>query len=220
MERAATLAAARAATRPARSCPRAARRPGPQHCARPDRGTGAVAADGPVRPVAAPRRRRRTAWRSPGCATCVRGWNGAAQSPVADARWALARLAERFPGCPSRWSATRWAAGPRSPSPTAPPSAPSSGSRRGSSRTTRSTTLAGRRVLIAHGNARPDDRPGGIGALRRTGSRGRCAGDLRRRSASGTRCCAAPGLWHEMTTRFVLAALCGRLPREADRRAR
>lgn len=30
----------------------------------------------------------------------VCGWNGLAQSPVADARWALAQLAERFPGVP------------------------------------------------------------------------------------------------------------------------
>ena len=30
----------------------------------------------------------------------VAGWNGSTQSPVADARWALARLSERFPGVP------------------------------------------------------------------------------------------------------------------------
>lgn len=30
----------------------------------------------------------------------LRGWNGELQSPVADARWALAQLHERFPGAP------------------------------------------------------------------------------------------------------------------------
>lgn len=30
----------------------------------------------------------------------VRGWNGAARSPVADARWALEQVADRFPGRP------------------------------------------------------------------------------------------------------------------------
>lgn len=30
----------------------------------------------------------------------VRGWNGELRSPVADARWALGQLAERFPGAP------------------------------------------------------------------------------------------------------------------------
>ena len=30
----------------------------------------------------------------------IRGWNGELQSPLADARWALTRLAERFPGAP------------------------------------------------------------------------------------------------------------------------
>lgn len=30
----------------------------------------------------------------------VRGWNGSAASPVPDARWALARLGERYPGLP------------------------------------------------------------------------------------------------------------------------
>jgi alpha-beta hydrolase superfamily lysophospholipase len=30
----------------------------------------------------------------------VRGWNGAAQAPVADVRWVLDRLADRFPGVP------------------------------------------------------------------------------------------------------------------------
>jgi pimeloyl-ACP methyl ester carboxylesterase len=30
----------------------------------------------------------------------VRGWNGAAQSPVADVRWALAQIAERYPATP------------------------------------------------------------------------------------------------------------------------
>src|SRR3954451_24592605 len=30
----------------------------------------------------------------------VRGWNGSAQSPVPDARWALDRLAARHPGLP------------------------------------------------------------------------------------------------------------------------
>ena len=31
----------------------------------------------------------------------VRGWNGSRQSPVHDVRWALDRLAERFPGLPA-----------------------------------------------------------------------------------------------------------------------
>jgi len=83
----------------------------------------------------------------------VRGWNGAEMSPVADASWALDRLAQRFPGLPigvlghSMGGRTALRVGGH-PAVTAvaglapwlPPREPS-------------VQLAGRSVLLAHGTA-------------------------------------------------------------------
>ena len=83
----------------------------------------------------------------------VRGWNGAEMSPVADATWALDRLAQRFPGLPigvlghSMGGRTALRVGGH-PAVTAvaglapwlPPREPSA-------------QLAGRSVLLAHGTA-------------------------------------------------------------------
>ena len=83
----------------------------------------------------------------------VRGWNGAAESPVGDAEWALDQLAERFPGLPvglvghsmGGRTALRVGGHPSVSSvvalaPWIPESEPS-------------RQLAGRRVLLVHGTA-------------------------------------------------------------------
>ena len=120
----------------------------------------------------------------------VRGWNGAARSPVPDGTGRSTGSPSGSRTCRSRWSATRWAAGPRC----TPPA------------TTRCAVvglapwiepgdpvepLAGRRLLVVHGDrdrmttrARPRRSPGGP-----NGSPSRRASSRRRRAARD----AAPG---------------------------
>ena len=72
----------------------------------------------------------------------VRGWNGEDRSPVADGRWALDQLAERFPGARLRRSAFHGRADRvlhRGP----PSVGPSSASRRGSNPAIRSISSPG-----------------------------------------------------------------------------
>lgn len=144
----------------------------------------------------------------------VRGWNGEAQAPVHDARWALSRLTERFPDVPIAMvghsmggRAALYAAGDRSVravvglAPWLEPGDPY-------------TQLAGRDVLLAHGDR---DR---ITSPKRSAAYAAAAAG----TAASMSYIAIGGekhamlhrarLWHELTTGFVMAVLCGRSPAE------
>lgn len=144
----------------------------------------------------------------------VRGWNGAAQSPVGDVRWALGQLAERFPGVPVALvghsmggRAAFYAAGYETVravvglAPWLEPGDPFA-------------QLAGRRVLIAHGDLDRMTSPAASATYARSAAR--VAESLsyvtvhRERHAMLRRA----SLWHELATGFVLAVLCERSPSE------
>jgi alpha-beta hydrolase superfamily lysophospholipase len=144
----------------------------------------------------------------------ARGWNGAAQSPVPDVRWALDQLADRFPDAPVALvghsmggRAAMYAAdhpGVRAVLGLAPwiergdPVAP----------------LAGRRLLVIHGDG---DR---MTSPRRSADFARAAATVT--AASGYICIRGErhamlrraGLWHELSTGWVLATMCGVPPVE------
>lgn len=144
----------------------------------------------------------------------VRGWNGSAQSPVADVRWALDRLAGQFPGRPVALvghsmgaRAALYAAGHRSVSsvvglaPWIEPGDPVA-------------QLAGRRLLIAHGDGdRMTSRPQSAAYAREAARVAASVGDL---TLTGERHAMLKrwGQWHELTTAYVLAVMCDIAPDE------
>ncbi|MGH8860741.1 MAG: alpha/beta hydrolase [Jatrophihabitantaceae bacterium] len=140
----------------------------------------------------------------------VRGWNGAERSPVPDTRWALDRLAQRYPGVPIALvghsmggRAAMYAAdhdAVRSVVGLAPWIEPGDPVR----------PLAGRRVLIMHGDADRMTDPRASASFARSaeavaeavtyvGVGGERHAMLRRAS-----------LWHRLSTAFVAATVLGR----------
>lgn len=144
----------------------------------------------------------------------MRGWNGAQQSPVQDVRWAVDQLAERFGGVPVALvghsmggRAAMYAAGHehvRAVVGLAPwmelgdPSA----------------QLAGRRVLIAHGDRDRMTSAAASAAYAREAARvAESVGYVSIRHERHAMLRRAR-LWHEIATGYVLAVLCERPPNE------
>jgi dienelactone hydrolase len=137
----------------------------------------------------------------------VRGWNGAQRSPVADATWAVAQLAEHFPGVPvalighSMGGRTAlYVAGGESViavvalAPWVEADDPVA-------------QLAGRRVLIAHGE---NDRMTSARASEAYAARAETAGaavTYVRVRADGHAMLRRRRLWHELTTDYVMGAV-------------
>lgn len=139
----------------------------------------------------------------------VRGWNGRRQSPVPDVRWALDRLAARFPGAgialvghSMGGRAAIYTAGQDAVrvvvglAPWLEPDDPYE-------------QLAGRYVLVAHGARDRITSPANSAAwTRRAATVAASASYLgirRERHAMLLRA----GLWHAVTADYVLATLCG-----------
>jgi alpha-beta hydrolase superfamily lysophospholipase len=144
----------------------------------------------------------------------VRGWNGAEQSPVGDVRWALDRVAERFPdvrvalvGHSMGGRAALHCAGQpavRAVVALAPWLEPGDPDRQ----------LAGRDVLIAHGALDRTTSPAASAAYAEraapvAASVGYVA--IRHERHAMLR---RPRLWHELAAGFVLAVICGAAPSE------
>jgi dienelactone hydrolase len=144
----------------------------------------------------------------------VRGWNGDARSPVADVNWALNRLAEQYPGLPVALighsmggRAAMYAAGHESVravvglAPWIEPGDPSA-------------QLAGRRVLIEHGAldrmTSPRESAAYADKARKVAERVGYVSIRRERHAMLRRA----RLWHQLTSGYVLAAMCGVSPGE------
>lgn len=145
----------------------------------------------------------------------VRGWNGAERSPVPDTLWALDELAARFPDVPIALvghsmggRAAMYAAGHdgvRSVVGLAPwiepgdPVAP----------------LAGRRVLIAHGDGDRMTDPRASASFARTAER--IAQSVTYVEVTGERhaMLRRASLWHRLTAGFVAATVLGRSPEES-----
>lgn len=142
----------------------------------------------------------------------VRGWNGNAQSPVADVRWALDRLAARFPDAPVALvghsmggrAAIYAAAHPNVSTvvglaPWIEPEDPYHGT-------------AGRHVLVVHGDLDRTTSPKASAAwLRRAAEVAASASYVSIRHERHAMLRRA-GLWHGVTTGYVLAALRGADP--------
>lgn len=147
----------------------------------------------------------------------VRGWNGPAQSPVADVRWALDRLAARFPDVPVAMvghsmggRAAVFAADHPSVStviglaPWIEPEDPYVG-------------VADRHVLVVHGDLDRTTSPKASAAwLRRAAEVAASASYVSIRHERHAMLRRA-GLWHGVTTGYVLAALRGADPTQTVR---
>lgn len=140
----------------------------------------------------------------------ARGWNGTAQSPVPDVRWALARLDERFPDAPiglvghsMGGRAALYAAGHHSVraivglAPWLEPDDPVA-------------QLAGRDVLLAHGNRDRTTSPKRSAAYAAAGAPGAASMSYVAIRGDGHAMLHRARLWHELSTAYVLAVLCGR----------
>jgi pimeloyl-ACP methyl ester carboxylesterase len=144
----------------------------------------------------------------------VRGWNGGAQSPVADVRWGLAQIAERYPSAPVALvghsmggrAAIYAAAAPMvravvGLAPWIEPSDPVD-------------PVAGRDVLVVHGDR---DRITSPANSAQWTQRARAVAESAAYvSVSGERHAMLhrAGLWHSMATSYVLATLLGMPPAE------
>ena len=142
----------------------------------------------------------------------VRGWNGAARSPVHDVHWALDRLQERFPGVPAALvghsmggRAAVYAADHQSVStvvglaPWIEPGDPVD-------------PMTGRRLLVVHGTADRITSPRSSAAfVRRATPIARSASFV---SITGEHhaMLQRPALWHELAAGFVAGALLDRAP--------
>jgi pimeloyl-ACP methyl ester carboxylesterase len=146
----------------------------------------------------------------------VRGWNGAARSPVADVRWGLDRIAARYPSVPVALvghsmggrAAIHAAAAPAvrtvvGLAPWIEPSDPVD-------------TVAGRNVLVLHGDR---DRITSPANSAQWTQRARASAESASYvSVAGERHAMLhrAGLWHSMTTAYVLATLLGVPPAETS----
>lgn len=146
-----------------------------------------------------------------------RGWNGTAQAPVADTRWALTELERRFPDVPAALvghsmggRAALYAAD--HPSVEAVVAlAP------WLERDDPVNHLAGRRVLIAHGTGDRMTSPRASAEYARTAAN--VAASVSYISVQGERHAMVrrARVWHELATGFVLAVLCFREPDATER---
>lgn len=142
----------------------------------------------------------------------LRGWNGAERSPVADTEWALDQLTTRFPGVPialvghSMGGRTAMYVAGHDQVRAVVGLAP------WLERNDPVRTLAGRRVLIVHGD---DDRmtsPTGSAAYARAAEK--VAESVTFVSVAGEHhaMLKRPRLWHELATGFVLGVMFDRRP--------
>lgn len=146
----------------------------------------------------------------------VRGWNGAAQSPVADVNWALDELADRFPGVPLALvghsmggRAALYCAGHRGVravvglAPWIEPGDPVE-------------QLAGRRVLIAHGDRDRITSPANSAAYARSAAS--VAASVSYVEVHGERhaMLRRAGVWHALAGGFVAGALLDVRPEGAE----
>ncbi|WP_375475621.1 alpha/beta hydrolase [uncultured Jatrophihabitans sp.] len=144
----------------------------------------------------------------------VRGWNGARRSPVHDVEWAVGQLAHRFPGAPVALvghsmggRAAVYAAGAEPVrtvvglAPWIEPGDPVD-------------QLAGRRVLIVHGDADRTTSPANSQDF--AAAANRVADEVGYVGLRGERhpMLRRPRLWHRLSAGFVLATLCAVPPAE------
>ncbi|MDQ6849011.1 MAG: alpha/beta fold hydrolase [Actinomycetota bacterium] len=143
----------------------------------------------------------------------VRGWNGAAKSPVPDAQWALDQLTERFPDTPVALvghsmggRAALHVAGHPSVravvglAPWLEPGDPVA-------------QLAGRRVLIVHGALDRMTDPSASAAYARAAESVAATVTYVRVQGERHAMLRRAAVWHRLASGFVLAVVCGRPPR-------
>ena len=144
----------------------------------------------------------------------ARGWNGSAQAPVGDVRWGLARLGERFPDAPVALvghsmggRAALYTAGHEAVravvglAPWLEPGDPVA-------------PVAGRDLLIVHGDRDRITSPKRSAAYASAAQRvARSVSYISVRDEKHAMLHRA-GLWHELTTGYVLATMCDRPPAE------
>lgn len=141
-----------------------------------------------------------------------RGWNGAAQAPLADARWALAELDRRFPGIPvglvghsmGGRTALYVAGHPNvravvALAPWLEPGDPTD-------------QLAGRRLLIAHGDLDRMTSPSASAGYARAAAEVAEAVSYVSVRADRHAMLRRGRVWYQLTTGFLLGVLCDRQP--------
>jgi dienelactone hydrolase len=146
----------------------------------------------------------------------VRGWNGADRAPVADVEWALDQVTRRLPGVPISLvghsmggRAAAYAAGH-----------PSVRGYVGLAPWFESgdpyEQLAGRHVLVVHGDRDRITNAQASAAWTRHAARVAASAGYISVHGEGHAMLHRAGLWHSLTTAYVLAVLCGVQPSGTD----
>jgi alpha-beta hydrolase superfamily lysophospholipase len=139
----------------------------------------------------------------------VRGWNGAARAPVADVRWVLDRLAERYPGVPVALVGHSMGGRAAIHAADHPSVAALVALAPWIERGDPYRTVTGRDVLVAHGT---DDR---ITSAKASAAWTRQAATVAESAAhvsitgDGHAMLRRAGLWHALASRYVLATTLG-----------
>lgn len=144
----------------------------------------------------------------------VRGWNGHAQSPVADVRWGLAQLTERYPSVPIALVGHSMGGRAAIYSAAAPAVRSVVGLAPWIEADDPVEAVTGRDVLVVHGDRDRITSP--KNSAHWTQRARTVAGSASYVSVSGERHAMLhrAGLWHSMATTYVLATLLGVPPTE------
>jgi pimeloyl-ACP methyl ester carboxylesterase len=139
----------------------------------------------------------------------LRGWNGAAKEPVADVRWVLDRLVERFPGVPAALIGHSMGGRAAVYSADHPAVTTVVGLAPWIEAGDPVATLRGRRVLILHGDA--DRRTSAAAAEQYASAAAAVAqsASFVRVRGDGHAMLRRPRVWHRLTAGFAIAVLYG-----------
>jgi dienelactone hydrolase len=141
-----------------------------------------------------------------------RGWNGAAQAPLADARWALAELERRFPGVPVGLVGHSMGARAALYVADHPNVLAVIGLAPWIEQGDPVSQLAGRRILIAHGALDRMTSPPASAAYAQSAAEVAAAVSYVSVRTERHAMLRRARVWHELTTGYVLGVLCAVQP--------
>lgn len=147
----------------------------------------------------------------------VRGWNGTARSPVADVEWALDRLAASFPTAPVALIGHSMGGRAAFHAAGHPAVRAVVGLAPWVERDDSVEPIAGRHLLVAHGQRDRITSPRGAAEWTRRAAAVAASASYVAISNERHAMLQRAGLWHSLTTAYVLAVLCDARPAGTDR---
>lgn len=146
----------------------------------------------------------------------VRGWNGAARSPVPDVQWALERLAERYDSAPVALVGHSMGGRAALYAAAHPAVRGIVGLAPWIEAGDPYEQVAGRHVLVVHGDGDRVTNPRASAAWTRQAAQVAASASYVAVQGSRHAMLQRAGLWHSLTTAYLLAVLCNVPPAETD----